>query len=298
MPPSYADRSYWDERFTEEHSFEWLGDGQTTIIPRIVEYLTTARDSNHLPQTLHIGAGTSKLSDYILQTYHQVYARSQKFRQSVVVVNTDFSDEAVGKAVEASSKVQPGEGGGMESRWECIDALKWGDTVALAQKMTESYEQSAFTKPRPPPAPFDIVVDKSTSDAISCGDPIVFRLSDLLHSNGSYFIHPAIKSKVLSSESGAVEVEPLQLLALHLAALVRSGGVWLCLSYSSDRFQFLAAMREDDAEAEEGELEIGGLWTVEKIEGLEAPAGINKEGVHAPVVLHHLYTLRRTAVPA
>lgn len=64
---------------------------------------------------------------------------------------------------------------------------------------------------------WDLVIDKSTADAISCGPSITRPTS------------------ALSSETHSVP--PLEVLCDNLARVTRKGGRWLSISYSATRFE-------------------------------------------------------------
>jgi hypothetical protein len=273
MPPEYADESFWDKRFTKERRFEWLGSGDP-LLSHIRSHLEDRKRASdnllHLPLTLHIGAGTSLLSEGIIDLYEDL-----SFVGDVAVVNTDFAAEAVANAERAAMPVRSS---GLRSVWIKVDALSWTDNLGLARR----FEGGDGTQT------FDVVVDKSTSDAISCGHDLVFRRSATKDE------HPAIGSVV--SAQGEVVLEPLQLLALHLAAIVRPEGVWVVLSYSADRFPFLQQGAAEESQ-QSPELDASRWWTVETVDEVEAPSGQQREGVHAPQVTHRAYVLRRTDVP-
>jgi hypothetical protein len=318
MPPSYADKSYWNTRFTKEHSFEWLGDGQATLIPYIERHLlesitklgsesSTTQPYTGLPVTLHIGAGTSNLSDHILDTYRSLPISSLTGERQVVVVNTDFSEEVVKRAQAAGSaeaaRQDVHESKDFQNAWHCVDALDWAAMSRLQSRVFGG--DVSGTANSDVLAGFSIVVDKSTSDAISCGEAIHFGLtesSSFHKSSESLFtaVHAEILRKL--QESGLSLFDPLQVLALHLASIVRPGGSWLCLSYSSHRFPFLMPKMphnkaSDDEAAGVVDLEINRFWNMELSESIEAPSGIEKAGIHTPSVMHYVYLLRRTNVP-
>lgn len=226
MPPNYESESFWNTRFKTESHFEWLGDGRETIIPVLQQYLLTHdKNAKELPpKTLHIGAGTSTLSSAILRTYHNIYESQTEMRG--VVVNTDFAEEAVERGRQSAEAVRG------EVRWEKVDLLSWGDCKKLVPYLSSGEGGELF----------EVVVDKSTSDAISCGEDVSFNSQALTGDPGYSSTHPLIVQLLSRSQSVVpVVLEPLELLALHLASLVRPGGMWIALSYSERRFPFLCA---------------------------------------------------------
>jgi hypothetical protein len=277
MPPSYGDKTFWNARFSTEEYFEWLGDG-TRLTACVHEYLEERKlsrgEPNGPPKTLHIGAGTSTLDIQILRVYEDVFPGAK----SAVVVNTDFSSQAV-----ANGKNRTRAENATRSAWEMSDILSWTDMESLSRKYSVSEQDRRA---------FDLVLDKSTSDAISCNDDFIARYKD--GPSGLTLMHHCIVELLQRAGTCTVTIEPLQLLALHLATVVRPGGAWIVLSYSSNRFPFLSfsETRNENTLV----LPAHQWWRVERVEQVEAPSGQEKEGVFAPTIMHHLYVLRRTDV--
>lgn len=282
MPPSYASQSFWDARFTTETAFEWLGDGETTLVPALREHLRhlppgARRPAGAPPATLHIGAGTSRLGAHVIRAYDMLFNAPTQ-AGSVAVVNTDFVSAAVERR-RAADVVEPGPGSGADagftSAWEQADAMCWADMAALGARY----------------GPFAAVVDKSTADAIACGADV--RLDS--HAAGD--AHPAL-ARHMEATVADITLEPLQVLALHLAALVAPGGCWFALSYSAARFPFLNRRTPAGCTCAPGgdgcAADAGRYWEVERVLEVEAPSGQEREGVHAPAVMHYVYVLRRT----
>jgi len=101
MPPEYHLKSFWDKRFENESHFEWLGDGQDTILPPLRSFLEA---SPHVPRLLHAGAGSSTLSDRILLEYQNRFGDEMG---DGIIVNTDFSKTVVDKWKEVEEN-KPG----------------------------------------------------------------------------------------------------------------------------------------------------------------------------------------------
>ena len=83
-------------------------------------------------------------------------------------------------------------------------------------------DMTALTK-HSPEGGWDLLIDKSTADAISCG--------------------PDIKGR-----------PPIETLCRNLAEATRNGGRWICVSYSENRFDHL---QSKDRDLKEGE---GATW--------------------------------------
>ncbi|KAG9099121.1 hypothetical protein FS749_002081 [Ceratobasidium sp. UAMH 11750] len=110
-----------------------------------------------------------------------------------------------------------------------------------------------------------VIIDKSCADAIACGQNI--------------------RTPLLAG--GTEGVHPVEVLALYLAALVMPGSVWLAVSYSSGRFDFLASQDKRGPQT-------CNFWQLEYAERTLARTE-TKENVHAPEVYHTIFVLRRTA---
>jgi hypothetical protein len=77
---------------------------------------------------------------------------------------------------------------------------------------------------------WDFVIDKSTSDAISCGPLIPLPLSES-SSRASANDHIDIDIDT--------DVEPLEVLLVNMAKVTRKGGKWISISYSEKRYACL-----------------------------------------------------------
>jgi len=271
MPPEYHLESFWTRRFQHEQHFEWLGDGQDTIIPLLREYLVAERDGrtslpHRLPRTLHIGAGTSTLSEHILNAYRETEGEGEPLPKDTIV-NTDFSEKAV-----LHGSMAAGMGGVV--KWAAVDMLSWKD---IAEKLIyfEGKEDGGGSG-------FSVVIDKSTSDAISCAPDVPLDVACAQALDRC----PAMIGHLDLSEINTVE--SLELLALHLAALVPPRGIWIALSYSSNRFPFLTI----PTAMQRGRSAV--FWSIKRIIPVDAPSGQAKEGVHAPTVQHFVYVLERS----
>ncbi|KAI0784976.1 hypothetical protein C8Q75DRAFT_776996 [Abortiporus biennis] len=292
MPPQYHLKSFWEARFNKEHHFEWLGDGKETIIPPLHKFLTSTLEKQNqqtqercqseieihhhtCPRLLHIGAGTSALSNHVLDEYRSVFEKDGKKLENGTIVNTDFSEIVVERGNEERKKE---EAAGCVC-WEKGDMLKWEDVVKLVVSNGKRDDL------------FSVIIDKSTSDAISCGEDIVFSEAE---KENSPTPSPLVQSFLLSHfEINELKLPPMEVLALHLASVTKPGGIWIALSYSNNRFSFL----NEPTKGLEGTRLVCGLhWKLEDVYGVDAPSGQEgKEGVSfAPVVQHHVYVLRRT----
>ncbi|WWD18294.1 hypothetical protein CI109_102744 [Kwoniella shandongensis] len=91
--------------------------------------------------------------------------------------------------------------------------------------------------------PFNLIIDKSTSDAISCSSPL----------------------PILSHDPKA-PTDPVHRLVYNLSRVVPKGGRWLSVSYSDSRYDFLPSSLEQTKTdmGQKGECQLG--WRVVKKE--------------------------------
>ncbi|KAI1125853.1 S-adenosyl-L-methionine-dependent methyltransferase [Nemania abortiva] len=162
MAPDFETQSYWHERFTSEEAYEWLASSRI-FFDHVQPYLSESKTD----RILQLGSGTSDLHTYLRQ------------RGYSDVTNVDFEPLALerGRALEeaAFSDVQ----------------MKYvvADVTRLDVELPALHA-------------FDLVVDKSTADAVSCGGDAALR--DM---------------------------------ARGVRARLTANGVWISLSYSASRFE-------------------------------------------------------------
>ncbi|CAD0018216.1 unnamed protein product [Aureobasidium pullulans] len=141
---------------------------------------------------------------------------------------------------------------------------------------------------------YDIIIDKSTTDAISCAEDVVVGLPyciniDNIDTSATATIPTTVCTQPAFPQKAAA-IYPPHILAIHLAYLARPGCRWVVLSYSSSRFS--------DWEGEEmpqGLPQPGELWRLVKHEKIIQPTDV-EDKVHRPPETHHLYVLERTGV--
>lgn len=134
MPVDFDKQTYWHDRFSTETSFEWLIDS-AEFISIIKPILTNLEPSS--AGILHIGSGTSDLQNY--------------FRQLgfLDVTNVDYEPLAAERGRE-------------------LEKQAFGD-VKMKYAVADATQLQLFTNGGDEERNFDLVVDKSTVDAISCG---------------------------------------------------------------------------------------------------------------------------------
>lgn len=178
----FSSAEYWASRFTTETSFEWLLPS-SPIIAFIIENFQPDLESRKAIKCLHIGCGTSDLGKELED------ALKEKLRSMVSNVEVDV--QVIDSDYVAES-IQPSANPSLEPRQ--ILPL---DGLNLSDLMHKSPEPG-----------WDLIIDKSTADAISCG--------------------PLIDS-----------IEPLQILLHNLAQVTKKGTRWISISYSATRFSHL-----------------------------------------------------------
>lgn len=324
-PPSFSSQTYWDARFTREPSpFEWLQEPEVfrdALQTAIGQYRSTQAQHTADPRILHIGCGTSGVS---------LYLRSLVAQPSSVH-NTDFSPVAVrlGRAREAEraraeqTPRQAGDDNAHTMQWSTLDLLDLGHVQSLLRGPDTDTTNTG-------PGTYDIIVDKSTCDAIACGEDIAVEgpgaLQVILGDQERELSHstlPSPASAPAPQDSTATSIHPLHILAQHLALVARPGCRWLALSYSQSRFPW-EAPEEAGIPARmlaQGFVHPRQLWTLERAVDMDmdmdmdtvvAPAPATQARAKAaasrgaqprseankhqqtPRIVHTLYVLRRS----
>lgn len=256
--PSFGSSEYWDNRFANEiQPFDWLSSPET-LDSHIADALQSV-DTKEPPQVLHVGCGSSLLSQHLKSHVRRARQVHNVDYSSVVIEAERKRDE------EASSRDED------RMRWEVMDLLAPGSVVQTCGQ-----------------AAYDVVVDKSTSDSVSCADDVVGR-----------FPCTTSKSDVANSaESRQTPVYPLHAMVLNLAMVAKPGARWIAVSYSAERFSMLQDHQDDGAG--DGIPDPGLFWTVVgkyPLEASEEDGGGGGAATHRPKVYHWVYVLQRTDVP-
>lgn len=263
------------------------------------------------PSILHIGVGSSVLSLSLLDQY------IRRGWDPARIVNLDFA----GSAVEAAKELERGywrklqqeqEEGNSHGRvrretqerekgysghdtceadepqmsYVQADLLSWSSIRRALDRLSDS-EGNSFCREG-----FDAILDKSTTDAISTGEDVVYSSAEL-HTSSSE-TSPALSEflKYLrrrgKDERDKVTLLPVHVLSLNLSSLTKRKCRWYVLSYSDDRFRDIPHLPN---------IESKSLWPwrVLSTKGIEAGGGAEKTGdgriVHTPVVYHWAYEL-------
>ena len=166
MAADFSEQSYWHQRYQTETSFEWLISSEhfmSVINPYLDQHLPGDASSARI---LHLGGDTSDLQNHF------------RARGLVDVTNVDFEPLAADRGRDLERRTF----GDVRMRYAVADVTQ------LPERIGDS-------------STFDLVVDKSTCDAVACGgDAQVRRMS---HS---------------------------------VRRCLADGGVWLSLSFSGQRF--------------------------------------------------------------
>ncbi|KAL6247200.1 hypothetical protein RBB50_005543 [Rhinocladiella similis] len=287
-PSDFSSQSYWENRFLARQTpFEWLlsVDDTAGILDPFIRDSANPQKSASI---LHIGCGTSDLS-WRLRDY--VSCPNQ-------VHNVDFSDEAVNigrrreeellaaRQSRRSLSERHVEQNESRMRWTAVDLLSMPRVRSLLDHDSK---------------PYDVIVDKSTSDAVACGSYIAMLSA---RKGGGE----------IDESSWPVSVHPVEVLALNLAAVTAVGCRWISISYSESRFWFVE--RNDGDPVKTTAIRTTGnappqsdgshyvapfvFWRLEKKEQIELPEpefGGSTHNIHRPQVFHWLYVLVRTDVP-
>lgn len=164
MPSDFEDPLYWRKRFQSETAFDWLTTS-STFIHILTPYLE--RLDPQTSEMLHLGSGTSDLHNHLRR------------RGFLNVTNVDYEPLALERGRQLESKAF----GDVKTRYRVADVTKLEPPSDSAPKC-------------------QLVIDKSTADAVSCGgDEAVIAMAERIH-----------------------------------GCLDKESGVWISMSYSDSRF--------------------------------------------------------------
>jgi hypothetical protein len=252
-PPDFSSKEYWQTRFGRETAFEWLARSEI-IVPIVAQ---TAEDvlrqrkggaSTHRPESqessggeltegrderreglriLHFGCGSSNLGSDVKTYLDQHFALDPS--TTVEEASRGPSTPAIDIQVIDADYVPPDL---LSSRPIPVIQLDVLDPESLRGARAQ-YGQ------------WDLVIDKSTADAISCGPnlPRSILEEDLLATTPGTLADDSLAGQDVPKGS-AVEprphgedlVEPIEVLCANLARVTSKGGKWISISYSASRF--------------------------------------------------------------
>ncbi|KAG0197363.1 hypothetical protein BGX28_009129, partial [Mortierella sp. GBA30] len=167
MPPAipFDQQEYWAQRFDKEQSFEWLMPW-SVLEPRMQALALLPTDPG--ARILNLGCGNSDLP---LDLYHSGfhYVTSVDFVGSVVERMKDRCEQAIGWTTS------PDTVGGERittipsSSVETLDSIE-NTTEEVKECPLQFLEMDCLDMTSLQGEFFALCIDKSTSDAISCGD--------------------------------------------------------------------------------------------------------------------------------
>ncbi|KAH0365329.1 hypothetical protein KCU65_g6128, partial [Aureobasidium melanogenum] len=253
---SFGDVEYWNNRFSQEEQFDWLADF-AVLKPWLRKTIAERSGHNEKPQILHIGCGSSALS---LQLRELIRSPKQ-------IHNVDYSSVVIGRNRRREIEL-------LESSYAPFEPSCWSTLDLLSASQILDFRASAEG--------FDLIIDKSTSDAISCAEDVTVELPyPISNFHTSEPNHPRTTRTMF----------PLDVLAHHLAYLANPGCQWIVLSYSASRFSYW-----NDRVQTEGLPHPLEFWDLERHEKIEQPPDPN-DTVHRPPVMHHLCALTPSIGP-
>ncbi|WWD04658.1 hypothetical protein V865_002729 [Kwoniella europaea PYCC6329] len=219
MPVStdFSSPVYWSNRFESESSFEWLmsdedllpfleenlpqpfsgqDDGSGTIPTVDNDDQQRSTNASTTLDILHFGSGTSSLGSSLQRYFDSAKSTSKtkakgKCRDKVQVYDSDY--------VPTPQSSHPSD---VDVPFILLNVL--------------SLQSLKFNTPEDK---WDLIVDKSTCDAISCGGPLPRSTVD----QGE------------EEENGSIS-NPIERLLYNLSRVTKIGGRWISISYSSNRF--------------------------------------------------------------
>ncbi|KAI5235455.1 hypothetical protein E4T42_09705 [Aureobasidium subglaciale] len=209
------------------------------------------------PRVLHIGCGTSDLS----------FRLKKLVDNADQIHNCDYSELVVTRQRQREAQLLSASNGDAtrgKTQWSVLDLLDLKQVVEFKRREED----------------YDIVVDKSTTDAVACGEDVEVVLPYGINTTSSDQASPMEKALVY----------PPCVLAVHLANLATPGCYWVMLSYSAWRFEGWEQERLPG-----GLPTPGRLWALISHEKIIQPPD-PQDTVHRPPETHHLYVLERTDV--
>lgn len=212
-PPDFSSLKYWANRFENETEFEWLARSEV-VLPLISRQAVSLapspeRDLETAPsigplRILHFGRGSSNLGSEIQKT---------------------LDSDGVPAHVIDADYVPPTSLSARDVPVIQLDVLNHTSLKAATQ------EQGGV---------WDILVDKSTADAISCGPGIPISQPDSIDPGSSGASSSASSGNNGDASSPTLLCPPIEVLCSNLARVTRPGGKWISISYSSTRFDHLS----------------------------------------------------------
>ena len=203
-------------------------------------------------RVLHLGCGTSSLGP-LLQTSLQTHFDASSASSPPVSTK---SSSPISPTASSSLSTSP------RITTSALRAVPTGVTIEVSDA---DYVESSLLPPRPIPLfqldildsksvlrsveeqtgglGWDIIVDKSTADAISCGPRLSSQAAlypfDIAVPSG---VEEPESTPQTASDGDDDTVHPCDLLCINLARITPLGARWICISYSSNRFANLRSL--------------------------------------------------------
>lgn len=190
MAIDYSSKPYWETRLAKERDkgFEWLVSS-TSILPIVSSQVDRYTVVAEPLKILHFGCGSSSLGTEI----------QRHFGGRVIVSDSDYASSSISPAADADTIVKR--------------------EVPLLDMDVLSIDSLRSTSPK---QGWDLIIDKSTADCISCGQPVTTR------DDGD-------------SCTGETSTKScLHILSDNLSQVVPVGGIWISVSYSASRYDYLS----------------------------------------------------------
>jgi hypothetical protein len=284
-PPPFASKEYWENRFQQnEQAFDWLMPA-SCMDPQIIEALSI-HSTDHA-DILHIGCGTSLLS---FRFRGHVNDRRR-------IHNVDFSAKAIEWGLQNEMAIfrQKQRDGIQEAGDTSQDSSVAVSDSMMRWSQVSLLSQSSVLSNCPNPS-YAVIVDKSTADAIACGDDLDVSLPS---EQGREREDSCSPDQGKRQTQMSYSVHPVCILALHLALVAVPGCRWIALSYSSDRFSFLHGSSPAEESVAPKLLNKGypnpaQYWTLLRKEAVDAPEETNGGPTHRRRISYWLYVLERT----
>lgn len=193
MAIDYSSKSYWRDRLSREKDdgFEWLIPS-SDVLSTITEIVNEITSTTAPISILHFGCGSSTLGVDL----------QRHLGKRVAVSDGDYASSSLRARHSAS--------GLCISRCPLQVPLLEVDVLDIMSLRSIA-----------PTDGWDVLVDKSTADAISCSPPLPI-------------------SSPSSCSPGPAQVDALEVLCNNLGAVASRHSRWVSISYSATRFDFLA----------------------------------------------------------
>jgi len=193
-----------------------------------------------------------------------MHHHDSRYISGAVILNVDFAAAAI-EIGRRHEREEFGDDRNEDSmRWAVVDILDW---ISFKRACDEQCGNRRM---------FNIIVEKSCTDALACGADI--RLGPFPSDEGQEIpVSRELCSRLFSPEAAV---------AIYLAAVTQPGGAWIALSYSAERFDFLRDAKQPAAV----------MWSLERVQRIVANSSVEAglgSTVHRPEIIHFVYTIRR-----